>query len=368
MNNIFTIKKTLLLVMGLLLATACEEQLTEMNIDPNGINPSDANPNLLMPAVLAPAAQRYLELGFNNMAGAVQHTQKNGWYNAHNHYEWTASEWDNWYAMLRTNALLEKRSEEMGFDFFTGVALTMKSFIFGNITDIWGDAPYTDAVKGDLGEEGFEYPAFDSQEVIYDGIIADLSQAADLFASADVSVVNTASDLYFGGDTYQWQRFANSLLLRYYMRISEKKPQVAQAGIEAIYNSGMYFQTAAQDATLDYTGGANDVWPSQFTDVDDFTRWQACQTLIDQLVGTNDPRLSVWFSPVAVQWVAGPTLPMSVDTVLRVDGELLESGAVSFSYLVFRKMSGADFTRWEKNNCWNACVGRIGCQCGAGIT
>ncbi|MEO0334683.1 MAG: SusD/RagB family nutrient-binding outer membrane lipoprotein, partial [Bacteroidota bacterium] len=221
----------------------------------------------------------------------------------------------------------------------------MKSFIFGNITDIWGDAPYTDAVKGDLGEEGFEYPAFDSQEVIYDGIIADLSQAADLFASADVSVVNTASDFYFGGDTDQWQRFANSLLLRYYMRISEKKPQVAQAGIEAIYNSGMYFQTADQDATLDYTGGANDVWPSQFTDVDDFTRWQACQTLIDQLVGTNDPRLSVWFSPVAVQWVADPTLPMSVDTVLRVDGELLESGAVTFSYLEFKEMSDTDFTR-----------------------
>ncbi|MEM6844070.1 MAG: SusD/RagB family nutrient-binding outer membrane lipoprotein [Bacteroidota bacterium] len=345
MNNIFNIKKALLLVMGLLLATACEEQLTEMNIDPNGINPSDANPNLLMPAVLAPAAQRYLELGFNNIAGAVQHTQKNGWYSAHNHYEWTASEWDNWYAMLRTNALLESRSEEMGLDFFTGVALTMKSFIFGNITDIWGDAPYTNAVKGDLGGEDFEYPVFDNQEVIYDGIIADLSRAAELFASADVSVVNTASDLYFGGDTDQWQRFANSLLLRYYMRISEKKPQVAQAGIEAIYNSGMYFQAADQDATLDYTGGANDVWPSQYTDVDDFTRWQACQTLIDQLVGTNDPRLSVWFDPVAVQWVADPTLAMPVDTILSVDGELLESGAITFSYLEFQEMSDTNFTR-----------------------
>ena len=224
MKNLIHTKKIFLLSIGLLLATACDDQLTEMNINPNGIDPSDANPNLLMPAVLAPAAQQYLEMGFNNMAGAVQHTQKNGWYSAHNHYDWAASDWNGWYAMLRTNELLETRAVEMDFDFFEGVALTMKSFIFGNITDIWGDAPYTNAVKGDLGGEEFEYPAFDSQEAIYDGIIADLGRAAELFASADASVVNSSADLYFGGNVQQWERFANSLLLRYYMRISEKKP------------------------------------------------------------------------------------------------------------------------------------------------
>jgi len=345
MKKLFNIPKTLFLAIGLLLATACDDQLTEMNINPNGIDPSDANPNLLMPAVLAPAAQQYLELGFNNMAGAVQHTQKNGWYSAHNHYDWAATDWSSWYGILRTNALLESRSEEMGLDFFTGVALTMKSFIFGNITDIWGDAPYTNAVKGDQGGEEFEYPAFDSQEVIYDGIIADLSRAADLFASADASVVNTSADLYFGGDADQWERFANSLLLRYYMRISEKKPQVAQSGIEAIYNSGMYFQSADQDATLDYTGGANDVWPSQLTDVDDFTRWQACQTLIDQLVGTSDPRISVWFDPVAVQWVPDPNLATETEDVLRINGEPDPSGAVTYSYLEFMDMRDMQITR-----------------------
>jgi hypothetical protein len=345
MNKIFNIQKTFLLAIALLLATACDDQLTEMNINPNGIDPSDANPNLLMPAVLAPAAQEYLQLGFNNMAGAVQHTQKNGWYSAHNHYDWSASDWSGWYAMLRTNDLLEKRAVEMNFPFFEGVALTMKSFIFGNITDLWGDAPYTDAVKGDLGGENFEYPAFDSQEVIYDGIIADLNRAAELFASADESVVNSSADLYFGGDAQQWQRFANSLLLRYYMRISEKKPQLAQSGIEAIYSSGMYFQTADQDATLDYTGGANDVWPSQYNDVNDFTRWQACQTLIDQLTGTEDPRISVWFSPVAVQWEADPALDTEVENVLRINGEPDPSGAVTYSYLQFMEMQDTDFTR-----------------------
>jgi hypothetical protein len=345
MKNIIDIKKPLFVLMALLIASACDDRLTEMNINPNGIDPSTANPNLMMPAVLAPAAQRYLELGFGNMAGAVQHTQKNGWYSAHNHYDWSAEDWSGWYSMLRTNDLLEERAVELGFPFFEGVALTMKSFIFGNITDIWGDAPYTNAVQGNEGGDANEYPAFDSQEIIYEGIISDLERAATIFESAETEVVNSAADLYFGGDTEQWQRFANALLLRYYMRISEKMPDVAQAGIEAVYSRGMYLKSADQDVTLDYTGGADDVWPSLYTDVDDFTRWQACQTLIDQLVSTNDPRLSVWFAPVAVQWVADPTLSMPVDTVLRVDGELLESGAVTFSYLEFQEMSDTDFTR-----------------------
>lgn len=345
MMNLQYIKKTLLVTIGLLVASACDDQLTEMNINPNGINPSSANPNLLMPSVLAPAAQSYLGLGFGDMAGAMQHTQKNGWYSAHNHYDWSSTDWSNWYGMLRTNALLEERAVELGFDFFEGVALTMKSFIYGNITDLWGDAPYTNAVNGDEGGVDNEYPTFDSQEVIYDGIIADLNRAATLFASASTDVVNSSADLYFGGDAEMWQRFANSLLLRYYMRISEKKPDVAQAGIEAVYSSGMYLQSADQDVTLDYTGGANDVWPSQYTDVDDFTRWQACETLIEQLTGSRDPRISVWFDSVAVQWVADPSLPVAVEDVIRAEGEVVDGEVVSYTYLEFMDKQDTKFTR-----------------------
>ncbi len=345
MKNLFHIKKTIIIMLAMLVVSACDDTLTEINVNPNGIDPSTANPNLLMPSVLAPAAQAYLELGFNNMAGAVQHTQKNGWYSAHNQYDWSASDWEGWYDILRTNDLLEERAITLEYPFFEGVALTMKSFVYGNVTDIWGDAPYTNAVNGNEGGDGNEYPAFDSQEIIYDGIIADLERAANIFETAEAEVVNSSADLYFGGDSEAWQRFSNSLLLRYYMRISAKKPEVAKAGIEAVYQSGMYIQSADQDATLDYTGGANDVWPSQYTDVDAFTRWQACETLINQLVATNDPRLSVWFDPVAVQWVADPSLPLTADTILMADGDFVEDGALTYSYLDFMDMQDTKFTR-----------------------
>ena len=343
MKNLFNIKKTLLIILGLCVVAACDEKLTEMNVNPNGIDPATANPNLLMPAVLAPAAQTYLDLGFGDMAGTVQHTQKNGWFGGHNHYDWGARDWSGWYGIQRTNALLEERAVELENEFFQAVSLTMKSFIFGNIADLWGDAPYTDAVQGTEGGNQFEYPAFDSQETIYLGVIEDLKTAAALFASADSEGVTPAADLYFGGDTERWERFANSLLLRYYMRISEKRPDIAKPGIEAIYNGGMYIESPGEDATLDYTGGANDVWPSQYTSVDAFTRWQASQTLIDQMLTTNDPRISVWFQPVAVQWVADPGLATAQEDFIRADGQPLEVD--TYSYLEFQEMSDIKFTR-----------------------
>ena len=137
----------------------------------------------------------------------------------------------------------------------------MRSFIFGAITDLWGDAPYTAAVKGDVSNE-FLAPAFDSQEVIYKGIIADLKAASALFATKDATGYTTGYDIFYSGNPTSWQKFANTLLLRYYMRVSDKMPAEAKAGIEAIYASGVYIKTPSEDATMSYIGAtAGNSWP-----------------------------------------------------------------------------------------------------------
>lgn len=346
MKHLFDFRKIALFAFGLVLFTGCDEKLDEININPFGIEPSEANPNLLMPTVLSSSAQSYVNLGYNDMAGAVQHTQKNGWYSGHNFYDWSSRSWAGWYDILRTNELMIRRGEDLENEFFQGLGLTMKSFVFGNIADLWGDAPYTDALKGDQGGEEFQYPKFDSQEVIYDGIISDLQQAVQLLGSASSNGVNAGNDLYYNGNIGNWRRFANSLLLRYYMRLSEKKPDVARAGVEAIYSSGIYIQDPSQDATLDYTGGASDEWLSRHVRLnpDGFQRYQACQTFIDQLTGTMDPRLTTWFDSVRVQWVPDETLTTAVEDFIRADGEPM--GVVTYPYDDFVELySDVKFTR-----------------------
>jgi hypothetical protein len=75
MNRI-SFKKILVILLGFGVLGACEDKFTEMNTNPNGIAPEAANPNLLMTTVLASAAQNYLDLGFNDMAGTMQHTHR----------------------------------------------------------------------------------------------------------------------------------------------------------------------------------------------------------------------------------------------------------------------------------------------------
>lgn len=346
MKNLLKKNKIGLFVVGIFLVSACEENLNKMNVNPYAIDPSNANPNMLMPSVLAPAAKSYVDLGYNDLAGAVQHTQKSGWFDQHNQYKWGERDWTGWYDILRTNDLMMQRGEEMGYDFFVGVGHVMRAFVFGNIADLWGDAPYKSALKGNQGSAEFQYPAFDSQEVIYDGVIENLQQAAQIFASGSTEGVTGANDLYFSGNAASWHRFTNSLLLRYYMRISEKKPEVAKAGIEAIYNSGIYMQSQGEDAALDFTGGSDDVWLSRHTlqSPDDFQRYQAGETLVEQLKSTNDPRLTVWFDSVRVQWVADPTLSTAVEGFIRADGTPRDVLSYSFDHFVLEEPN-VKFTR-----------------------
>jgi hypothetical protein len=319
MKNIINKTITMLAVLLLLASTACEEQLTEMNENPFGIPLDDGNVNLLMPTVLGPIAMNYLGLGTNEFSGAMQHTQKSGWAGSHNYFDWNGRGWESYYDALRTNKRMMINAEEAGFVFHQAVGLTMRALIFGQIADYWGDAPLTEALRGDEGEE-FIQPAFDSQENIYAAVLADLQAAVNLFATGDDTGLQPSADVYFGGDMSQWQKFANSLIIRYSVRISEKNSSAAQSNVESVVSSGNFITSYEDDAYMDITGGANDQWPLQYDNETSSTRWMSCEKLIDQLSATNDPRRDVWFAPVQVKWVEDLSISGYDEDVILVDG------------------------------------------------
>lgn len=339
------------LVLGVIIAasSSCSDRLSEINQNPNGIDPATANPNLVMPEVMNSVGRSYLELGYGDIAGVVQHIQHDGWFGSINHYDWGPQDWSGWYGMLRNNEFMYKRSVELNYKLHQGIALTMRSFIFGTITDLWGDAPYTDAVKGNVSNELLT-PAFDSQEVIYKGIINDLKAASALFASKDATGYTTGYDIYYGGNPTAWQKFANTLLLRYYMRVSEKMPAEAKAGIEAIYASGIYIKTPSEDALMNYIGATSgNSWPGAVAfdqEQSNFRRKKPAQTLMSNLLTNNDPRLKVWFAPVYVRWVADDKLETAVDKFIRKDG-VIQQGVSYMSdiALLAEVKKGAKFTR-----------------------
>lgn len=125
------------LALAIVVASSCSDRLSETNINPNGIDPATSNPNLIMPEVMNSAARAYLELGYGDVAGVAQYIQHDGWFGGVNHYDWGPQDWSGWYNMLRNNEFMYKRSVALNYKFHQGVALTMRSFIFGVITDLW---------------------------------------------------------------------------------------------------------------------------------------------------------------------------------------------------------------------------------------
>lgn len=333
-----------LILICLFMMSSCDEALTDANINPNGVSPETANPNQIMPKVMVDLAREYTELGYRTVAGTMQHLQEGAWKGGFNDYVWDNNDWNNYYSMLRNNKFVHQRAVENDQRFLEGISLTMKSLIFGKITDLWGDAPYTEALKASDSDAVLK-PAYDTQEVIYQGILEDLKEAASIFATGNTNGSLGNNDVYFGGDVGEWHKFANSLILRFSMRLSEKMPDLARSNIEQVYSSGIYFTSSDEDVSVPYNEA--DFWPRAAVESDPsgFRRIRICNTLLDKLYEYNDPRKEVWVRPVHVRWVEDTSLSEPVDPFIRENGEL--TNVVSYSVAEFMELidAGNVYTR-----------------------
>ncbi len=200
---------------------ACHD-LDELNINPNGADPEVADLNLLMPTVITQVGQSVVDLGWGDIAGVMQHTQRTGWSSSHNDYDWNndSKSWSGYYGILRNADELYNKAVAGKYEFHQAVAMIMKAYVFGMIADLWGDAPYSQAMRAEEGSQ-FYQPVFDPQRDIYRGILSELDSANTLLSKEQDAYdnINKVQDVLYGGDVLKWRRFANSLALRYYMRL-----------------------------------------------------------------------------------------------------------------------------------------------------
>lgn len=312
---------------GILLGSAifsCKD-LTVLNQNPNGINPLTANPNLVMSTVLTETGKLFVNLGYQDMAGVMQHTQKDGWSGSHNTYEWGGSQsWASYYDILRNNQYVYDRAVTLNWEMHQGISLVVKSMMFGLITDLWGDAPYSAALKGADGGTANTFPAYDSQEAIYTGILADLEKANTLLSknAVDYSSTPGTADVYYQGNPTKWRKLANSLMLRFYMRISTKKPDVAKAGIEKIMANAVQYPiitAIADDAAMPFAGNSNDdSWPANAVydaSASNYRRLKMAATFVNKLLELKDPRIAIWANKVQIPLVVDANLPKGTDKI-----------------------------------------------------
>ena len=327
------------MVLLVILMISCQN-LEEMNINPNGVDPANAHPNLLLSTLVTATGQNYISLGFGDIAGVMQHTQYDGWSGGHNDYQWDNQDWSGYYGILRNTEEMLKKSKDMNLDFQTAVALIFKAYNFGLVADLWGDAPYSKALLGEQGGSNLK-PVFDSQKDIYLGILASLDTANTLLSKnqSEYKDINQTQDVLYHGDVRQWQKFANSLALRYYMRISAKEPAIAREGVERIAAHPDQYPLildAADDACFAYIGNNNgDSWPSNTkfsANKSNYTRIKMCSILVEKLQALNDPRLAIWANKVEIPLVIDPTKPTGFDEI--IDGKRVVNQDTADQYYI----------------------------------
>ncbi len=332
LKNSFIIALTLVFT----LVISCKD-LDELNVNPNGVDPKVADLNLLMPTIITGVGQTVVSLGFGDIAGVMQHTQQDGWSSGHNDYDWDnkSNNWTNYYAILRNVDEYYKKAVDGDYKFHQGVALVMRAYTYGLITDLWGDAPYSEALQAEPPAEIFK-PKFDPQKDIYLGILADLDAANLLLSDNNESYKNVMAgqDVLYSGDAGKWRKFANSLALRYYLRLSKKEPGIAEEGIKKITSDLATYPiitSASDDASIPYFGtSSTDSWPSN-TVYDNspsgaYMRTKMCATLVDTLQKLNDPRLAVWANKIEIplKLVAGEDVDEIIDGVRNISQDVAD--------------------------------------------
>src|SRR5688572_12535202 len=104
--------------------------------------------------------------------------------------------------------------------FYGGAARVLKAYTYQILVDLYGNVPYTDALKG-LNSLA---PKFDDQKAIYEDLIKVLDTAITTLRATPLIGLYSGSDIVFGSSTgtaaTRWIQFANSLKMRILIRQS----------------------------------------------------------------------------------------------------------------------------------------------------
>ncbi len=300
--------KTFFVAAALLIAGACTEDFEELNSNPN--KPTEVNAQYLLPQALQTSIDNYWgnktrneRLNFDHAMSWVGYFTRNIYENEGDNYNVQPSvnitNWEVFYTdgLINYQKIIEiagEEAEEPNAN-YEGIGLGMRAWSFSLLTDVWGAIPYTEAVAG-TAEEPLFSPAYDTQEVVYAGIIEDLKTAN---AKLDPAGPAVNGDILFGGDVMMWKKFFNSLRFKLLNRQAHKVASSSAEMQAMLDDPATYPMMTSNDEIAQLAYGAvptNNPW-NDILIQQGRTDWNINSTLVDKLKAYNDPRLEVYAVP-----------------------------------------------------------------------
>ena len=275
--------------------TSCKKYLDDVAINPN--DPLKVSPNALLANIELATFSNYN--GNLNRRSSVftQHLAGiDGQYVGVANYKINEGDVTNEWKTIYTGALVNCKIliDTLGSKSpnYKGIAQVLYVMNLGLATDMWGDVPNSDALKG-LTQN--YTPKYDSQQKIYADMQSMLSEAVvNLKQPSAANLFSPGSyDYIYQGDNERWLATAYVLKARYANRLSKKNATQSATDalmyLDSAYAHGYTSSLNDANAIFGVSGNENNQWYA-FENQRGYVKMGAF--FVDLMNTNNDPRLA----------------------------------------------------------------------------
>ena len=229
---------------------------------------------------------------------------------------------------------------------YRGLAGFLKAFNAWYLTMQTGDIPYSEAGQGASGNVT---PKYDTQEQVFEQILADLAEAERQFAAGNTFT----GDIIYDGDATKWRKATNAFRLKVILSLGDKASAAQKSEFASIVSAGNLMTDNSDNLQLTYTSTEN-TWHPLYNQGKFNPYTVLSKTVVEGLKELQDRRLFYFAEPAQQQLDAGKS-ENEYDAYAGVDtSEDFEKIVVEFtqngSFSVINKrysevMGGDPFTR-----------------------
>lgn len=276
-----TIKFTGLIIL-LLVTNACKD-FEELQYDPN--RATETHPSLLLTNIEV-SSFASIDAGSGLASRMLVFTDGA---TDEQYYGWLRAGFSR-YNTMRQVSKMDEEAQRLELDNYRTLALFFNSLQIFEITKVFGDVPYSDAVKATTG---VYTPVYDPQKSIMLKVLQDLETAN---ANLDASKGAITGDVIYDGDILKWKKLINSFALRVLTNLSLKEDDgdlnVAGRFNDIVSDPDRYpiFTSNDDNGALHYFDLTDNRYP-YFNNNSMKTAYYLEESFVDRLKSYKDPRL-----------------------------------------------------------------------------
>lgn len=295
-----TLRHSILLLATIVLSGGCTGDFEELNAPPGAIIVDEADDTQL--------GQAFAQSQFFGMKGSAEafHLFQSLFGDLYAQYfantqidfdsdrnvqvgAWADNAWTEFYTATAPQVKFAEDFTAL-YDMQVEHALTnvWKVQIYHRMTDYWGPIIYSDFGNGQ------QSVAYDTQESIYRNFFALLDEAVAVLKTNAGGSAFAHHDQVYHGSVDQWLVYANSLRLRLAIRCKYIDIHLAKTEAEKAVEDGVMTSNSDNAMLITTVHSRN-----PYRTITDWDEFRMSATMESILKGYDDPRIGVYFSPVA---------------------------------------------------------------------